>query len=33
MQKIDQIAKDIVAAGADKAKATELDGQIEPRWK
>lgn len=30
---IDQIAKDIAAAGADKAKATALDDQIEPVWK
>jgi hypothetical protein len=33
MRKIDEIAKDIAAAGADKAKATELDSQIGPQWK
>jgi hypothetical protein len=32
--KIDQLGKDIAAsAGTDKAKATSLDGQIEPTWK
>jgi hypothetical protein len=33
MQKIDQIAKGIAAAGADKVKAKALDDQIEPQWK
>lgn len=34
LQKIDQLGKDVAAsAGADKAKATSLDGQIEPTWR
>jgi hypothetical protein len=34
MRKIDQLAKEIAAsAGTDKAKATSLDGQIEPTWR
>jgi hypothetical protein len=32
LKKIDQIARDMAAAGSDKARATELDGQIEPQW-
>jgi hypothetical protein len=34
LQKIDQLGKDIAgSAGTDKAKATSLDGQIEPTWR
>ncbi len=34
LRKIDQIAQGIAgSAGTDKAKATSLDGQIEPTWK
>jgi hypothetical protein len=33
MQKIDQLAKGIAAAGADKARAKGLDDKIEPQWK
>ncbi|HSV66771.1 MAG TPA: hypothetical protein VLJ59_12790 [Mycobacteriales bacterium] len=33
LRKIDQIAKDIVAAGTDTAKAKTLIAQIEPQWK
>jgi hypothetical protein len=34
MRKINQLAKEIAAsAGTDNAKATSLDGQIEPTWR
>ena len=34
LRKIEQLAKQIAAtAGTDKAKATSLDGEIEPAWK
>ncbi|HEY6422033.1 MAG TPA: hypothetical protein VIY28_02030 [Pseudonocardiaceae bacterium] len=33
LRAIDSIARQLAAAGADKAKAVQLDEQIEPAWK